>query len=198
MDIRELAEWAHEPEEIYLAAFGEPEKLAVLLESDAELKPADRRALAAFLRGELVPPKRGRGRRTLSYLAEGTLEQLTKQRIKNSVVLLRHIMRHLRERREHYGRFEKAVDYVAEFDNLTHDEVERVRNKYRRAKSDAEDNDEENVSYDVIQYHKWLHRTGRLPNFPQPISTWEEYQIVLSWKHKDLLQELMDEKSKED
>jgi len=121
-----------EPVEVYEAAAGNGELLAQRIESGAEMTGWERVALVAFLRGELVPPKRGRGQRTLPHLSFGTKEHLERLRVKNSVALLRYIMRRLKESGKAYGNFESALEHVAAHDKLSQVEIESVVNLYRR------------------------------------------------------------------
>lgn len=159
-----------EPIEVYEAAAGNGEPLALRIESGAKMNDWERDALIAFLRGELVRPERGRGQSTLPHLDNGTKKALERQRIRNSVAKLRFYMAQLKERGEHYGYFAKVLDHVAVQDNLSHDEIERVVNLYKRPlkpKARGEMNPTQGI---VRQYQIWLLATGRLPNFPQPVS----------------------------
>lgn len=177
MDFKDL----REPVEVYQAAAGETEPLARRIESGEELNYWDRIALAAYLRGELVEPKRGRGQNTLPHLARNTKQALKRLRIENAVVLVRAYMRLLRERGEHYGNFEKVLDHVAERDNLSPEEVERVVNSYRRAKTPKENPALAQRKGIVGMYQEWLLRTGRLPDFPQPVGYFERLEILYGW-----------------
>jgi hypothetical protein len=167
-----------EPVEVYEAATGNGEPLAQRIESGAEMHEWERAALAAYLRGELVPPKRGRGQRTLLHLAAGTKEALKRQRIENSVVKLRFIMGQLRDRRESYGKFQKVLDYVAEQDGLSRHEIESVNNRFNRAEKPKKCPDTAPANGIVRLYQRWLLETGRLPDFPQQVDLWQRLDIL--------------------
>jgi hypothetical protein len=181
-----------EPLEVYEAAIGNPEPLAKRIESGAEMTGWERVALVAFLRGELVPPKRGRGQSNLPHLESMTKEKLRRQRIRNSAAKLRHYMDQLRERGEHYGNFAKVLDHVAEQDKLSEDEVQSVNNHYRKGRENQKGTNETPAGGVVLVFHKWLLRTGRLPELPQPVSHLEMLYILdgepENW-YRDLLDE---------
>lgn len=158
-----------EPVEVYEAADGNGEALAKRIESGANMTKWERAALAAFFRGKLVPPKRGRGQQTLPHLATRTKDTLERKRIKSAVGLLRFYMRELRNHDLAYGNFPKALDHVADELALTADETESVVVMYRKS---AKKNEEPNYDLNeetVKNYHLWLLNTGRLPDFPQPV-----------------------------
>ena len=84
----------YEPVEVYQAAMGDPEPLARRIESGVEMKSWEREALVCFLRGELVPPKRGKGEKTVSYLHD-TEAYAFKAELENAAALYQHIMDHI-------------------------------------------------------------------------------------------------------
>lgn len=174
MDLADL----REPVEVYEAAAGNGEPLAQRVESGAKMNGWERAALAAYLRGELVPPKRGRGQRTLPHLAEGTKEALERQRIANSVAALRFYMGQLRERGEHYGNFAKVLDHVAAQDGLSAEEIESVVYRYRRTEKPKARPDTDPAKGIVRRYQRWLLDTGRLPEYPQPVGLLHRLYIL--------------------
>lgn len=163
MDIEEL----REPLEVYAAAAGDGELLAKRIESGCKMTAWERRALTAFLRGELAPPKRKPGQRTLPHLPSDTVEGLNRLRIENAVILLRFQMSRRRENGEAYGNFRRVLEQVADHDGLSAEETESVLNSYKRSNSRKLKSNP--VKPLVQMYHRWLLRTGRLPDFPQPV-----------------------------
>ena len=174
MDLKEL----REPIEVYEAAAGNTEPLALRIESGAVMHDWEREALVAYLRGELVPPKRGRGQQTLPHLTQGTKQALEQLRIENAVVLLRHIMKILKADGEKYKIFDKAIAHVVEHRALTGEEQERVVNRYRRSKASKVDGVADLKWGIVIPYQQWLLRTGRLPEYPQRVGFLERSAIL--------------------
>lgn len=176
--LMDLNEAFREPVEVYEAADGNGEALAQRIESGANMTALERAALAAFFRGELAPPKRGRGQRTLPHLATRTKDTLERKRIKSAVGLLRFHMRDLRKRGLVWGSFPKALEHVADELALTADETESVAVLYRKpVKKNEEQNNDVNKEI-VKKYHVWLLNTGRLPDFPQPVSSLSEMWIL--------------------
>jgi hypothetical protein len=180
----DLNEAFREPVEVYEAADGNGEALAQRIESGANMTKWERAALAAFFRGELVPPKRGRGQQTLPHLAARTKDNLKRKRIKSAVGLLRFHMRDLRKRGLAYGNFLNALDHVADELALTADEAESVAVLYRKPEKKKELKNYDINKEVVKNYQLWLLNTGRLPDFPQPVDSW--YEIWLRDGRPDL------------
>ena len=181
VDFRELLdlEDIREPVEVYKAAIGDIEPLAKRFEETETFSRYEREAMSAYVRGLLVPPRRGRGQTSLPYLSADTKDAAERLRIANAVVFIRHIMGELRKEKEHYGRFGEVLNYVAEYDGLSSDEIERVVSEYRRSKPKSVEQKIDDTPYAVKQFHRWLLRTGRLPTFPQPISFFEKLEILV-------------------
>lgn len=156
-----------EPIEVYQAAAGDPEPLAKRIESGAEMYEWERDTLAAFLRGELVPPKRGRGQRTLAHLAEGTEEEVKRRRIKNAAVLVDFIMQELRKKKEHYGRKQEVIDHVSKKKYLSWEEINRLHDMLKSGAWSEPNFQKDDGNGILHNYHRWLLKTGRLPEFPQ-------------------------------
>lgn len=162
------------PVEVFEAASGNPEPLAQRVESGIRMSDTERAALAAFLRGELVPPKRGRGQTTLPHLARDTREEVERRRIRDAVAVLRFHMRDLRKRGERHVKFADVLNHVAKERGLSAEEIESALNLYKRG-SKAKNRYHGSIYGDPAKnivkiYQRWLLNTGRLPEFPQPIS----------------------------
>jgi hypothetical protein len=157
----------YEPVEVYLAAVGNKEPLACRIESGAEMKSWEREALACYLRGELIPPKRGRGQSVISYLDDTEAHQ-KKRDLENAAVLYHQIMRQINlETGSVYRKREAVLQCVAKHFGLK--ESDTLNNYLRRSlKATAEIKDSSNITIEL--FHKWLHRTGRLPEYGKRIT----------------------------
>jgi len=145
-----------------MAAVGDREPLARRIESGAEMKSWEREALACYLRGELIPPKRGRGQSMISYL-DDTEAHHKERDLENAAVLFHHIMRQIRlETGSVYGKREEVLQDVAEHFKLK--ESDTLDDRLRRSqKAKAEIEDTSNTTIEL--FHKWLRRTGRFPEY---------------------------------
>jgi hypothetical protein len=157
----------HYPEEVYLAAVGKPRKLARRILENEKLPPNERRALSAFLMGELLPPKRKRGQKRLAYLT--TIENVNERLTLDAVLDYHHIMREVKKEygTNHKVKFE-AIEYISERDGINYD---TLLNRINRPKKGADKPALQEVSYQVVEFHRWLHKTGRLSEYPPYISS---------------------------
>ena len=147
-----------EPVEVYLAAVGEPTSLAERLRSTVELTSLEREALALLVKGELKPPKLGRGEKRPKYLYHH-FESYDLMLLPNAEALYQHIMSKLKKTKRAYGRAHEVLAYVSEHDDI---ESEKLFNYLRRPK-DEKARRKPRLPRGVLQrFHLWLYRTGRL------------------------------------
>lgn len=155
-----------DPVEVFQAAMGDPKPLAEYLRSEERLTLPDREALALLIEGQLTPPKRKRGQRSLSYL--DTDDSVTRSEMKNAEFLVKHIMAKAKEAGEGHGIYPRVLEYVAEHDCL---DIEKLDNYIKRSATSKEVRDDASeLPRLVVRFHQWMHEQGLLPAFPRKIS----------------------------
>lgn len=151
----------YEPVEVYQAAMGDPAPLARRIESGVEMKSWEREALACFLRGQLVPPKRGKGEKTVSYLHD-TEAYALKAELENAAALYQHMMDHIRHREgSNYGKRKLVLEEVADIMGLSVDTLNNYLRRSKRAKEQSEDQ----THWVIVQFHRWMRKNGHLPEY---------------------------------
>ena len=160
-DFAKLIGW-REPEEIYLAAVGNPKPLSNYILTNPKFTELERRTLAAFVRGELRHPKRRRGQKRISYLP--TLDDAYESILSNAVLDYHWIMTKVEEEQgsKHRVKFD-CVEYISQRDGLN---FEALLNRINRPTKGQTNQNEIEVPHAVKQFHRWLHRTGRLSDYP--------------------------------
>ncbi len=156
-----------EPVEVYLAAIGDTEPLACRLLSDEPITDWEREALAIFVRGELKPPVRKRGQRRIPYLT--SIQDIPEKIMTDAVFDYHYIMTRVEDETgsKHGMKFDVA-EFIAKRDCL---EVEALINRINRPKSSEKPvNHAVNTPGVVREFHRWLHRTGRIPHYPRYVS----------------------------
>ena len=152
-----------------MAAVGDPEPLARRIESGAHMDTWERETLACFLRGELIPPRRGKGEKRIPHL--GNVEADHRQRdLQNATLHFREIMSSLEVAGSKYGKRDEVLRYVAELHKVN---LETLDNNIRRSKA-AKSSSFDPPRIAVVLFHQWMHRTGRLLDYEPRIS-------VLDW-----------------
>lgn len=175
MNLNEL----REPVEVYQAASGDPEPLAKRIESGAEMFDWERETLAAYLRGELVPPKRKRGQSTLSYLARRTEEEVKRRRIIDAAVWVEFIMRELRKTGQNYRKRTEVIDHVSKEKCLSGNEILRL-NTMLKSGAWKESDSQKYLPVGISQnFHFWLLKEGRLQDFPQLVAYSISPEIII-------------------
>lgn len=163
----------HEPVEVYLAAVGDPEPLARRIESSVHMEEWERDTLACFIRGELIPPKRKRGQKAIPYL-ENTEKHHRWRALENAAAMYREIMHRLNANGSNHLRRNEVLEYVAKHDSLN---VETLDNYLRRSTKDKSKR-RDTPKRVIVLFHQWLHRTGRLKDYDQPMGflEWRYFQ----------------------
>jgi len=150
-----------EPVEVFLAAVGEKEPLAARIESGEQMYLWEREALACYLRGQLVPPRRGKGQKMIPYLND-TENYCRKRDLENAVNLYHRVVHQIRhEQGTIYGKRDEVVKNVADQFGL---DFETLNNHLRRSQNLKSDSDE-SANTIIEFFHRWLRRTGRLPEY---------------------------------
>ena len=146
-----------EPVEVFLAAVGDTEPLALRIESGEQMYLWEREALACYLRGQLIPPRRGKGQKVIPYLND-TEDYCRKRDLENAVHLYHQIRR---EQGTVYGERDEVVQDVAEHIGLNFETLNNRLRRSRNVKSDSDDSAKTIIEH----FHRWLRRTGRLPEY---------------------------------
>jgi len=182
----------HYPVEVYLAAVGKPERLARRILENDKLPPNERRALASLLRGELKPPKRKRGQKRLGYLT--STEDVNEQLILDAVLDYHHIMG---EVKKEYGTNHKlkfdCIEYISERVGINYD---TLLNRINRPRKDLGKKAADKISYEEVEFHRWLHKTGRLPDYPPYVASIAAETALLKMK-RDVEREDVDVEKKD-
>jgi hypothetical protein len=158
-----------EPEEVYLAAIGNTEALACRILDEKPLSGWERLALAAYLRGELKPPVRKRGQKKLTYL-NGTMDDVYESILTVAVSDYHRIMAGVKKET---GSTHKMKSRVAEFIAIRDEiDVEKLINRIDRSRKLAPEKSIGDTPPNAVRlFHWWLHRTGRLENYPRYIGS---------------------------
>ncbi len=172
MKLERLGEIVREPVEVYELAVGNQEPLIERYRA-GPLRNWDIEALALFHRGELVPPKRRQGQRSLAHL-DRTPAALEQSKLASAKAYYDKLMAMLREEGTGYGAAEEVAAHVSGTYAI---EPERFHNFRNRSRKNEVKGLEPNPV--VFHFHNWLHKTGRLPEFPPYISFGEE---ILCWR----------------
>jgi hypothetical protein len=159
VDLAEL----REPEEVYLAAIGNREPLACRILDEKPFSNWERRALAAYLRGELKSPVRKRGQKQLPYL-KGTDAQVREYILIGAVFEYHYTMESVKKET---GTTHKMKSKVAESIATSNGiDVETLIHRIdRQKKLTPKKNIGDTPPHVVRRFHLWLHRTGRLENY---------------------------------
>ena len=151
-----------EPIEVYEAALGNTEPLAKRIESGVEIYQYERDSIAAYIRGELVPPKLKRGEKTVPYL-NNTKNEFDNINMKNAVCEYHYFMRLIKKSKGNNNDASKCVtSYIA---NKRIVDEEKLINNIRRSKISKLEKKTVITPIIIQNYHKWLHITGKLPNY---------------------------------
>lgn len=151
----------YEPIEVYQAAIGDPEPLARRIESGVEMMSWEREALACLLRGELMPPKRGKGETTVSYLND-TEAYASKAELENAAALYQHMMNDIRHKDgSNYGKRKLVLEQVADLMGLSVDTLDNYLRRSKRAKEQSEDQPD----WVIVHFHRWMRKNGHLPEY---------------------------------
>ena len=158
-----------EPEEVYLAAIGDTEALACRILDEKPLSGWERLALAAYFRGELKPPVRKRGQKQLTYL-NGTMADIYESILTDAVSEYHYMMA---AKKKATGTTHKMKSMVAGFiANRDGIDVEKLINRIDRPRKLAPEKSIGDIPPNAVRlFHWWLHRTGRLENYPRYIGS---------------------------